>query len=58
MPELEIYSLIGSEGFARLVAAFYRSSRDIRQDLIVLAMHDPDWQARNTSTPHRQIASA
>jgi hemoglobin len=24
MPELEIYSLIGAEGFARLVAAFYR----------------------------------
>jgi hemoglobin len=24
MPELEIYSMIGAEGFARLVAAFYR----------------------------------
>src|SRR6202167_5057279 len=24
MPELEIYSIIGAEGFARLVAAFYR----------------------------------
>jgi len=24
MPELEIYSTIGAEGFARLVAAFYR----------------------------------
>jgi len=23
MPELEIYSMIGAEGFARLVAAFY-----------------------------------
>jgi truncated hemoglobin YjbI len=24
MPELEIYSMIGAEGFGRLVAAFYR----------------------------------
>jgi hypothetical protein len=24
MPELEIYSMIGAEGFARLVRAFYR----------------------------------
>ena len=24
MPELEIYSMIGAEAFARLVAAFYR----------------------------------
>src|SRR5258707_7091671 len=24
MPELEIYSMIGAEGFTRLVAAFYR----------------------------------
>src|SRR5882762_5602869 len=24
MPELEIYSMIGAEGFARLVSAFYR----------------------------------
>jgi len=24
MPELEIYSMIGAAGFARLVAAFYR----------------------------------
>ena len=24
MPELEIYPMIGAEGFARLVAAFYR----------------------------------
>jgi hemoglobin len=24
MPELEVYSMIGAEGFTRLVAAFYR----------------------------------
>jgi hemoglobin len=33
MPELEIYSMIGAEGFARLFAAFYRQ---VPQDDLLL----------------------
>jgi hemoglobin len=41
MPELEIYCMIGAEGFARLVAAFYRQ---VPQDDLLGPIY-PTWPA-------------